>query len=94
MTWRLIITPKVQEALRTFAPQTKRSLRMAFKELTRDPWLGKPLRDELTGCHSFRVRRFRVVYQLRRERKTIAVIGVGPRETIYDEVVQELSQPS
>ncbi|MBI3616344.1 MAG: type II toxin-antitoxin system RelE/ParE family toxin [Candidatus Omnitrophica bacterium] len=91
MKWRLFITPKVQAALRTFPPETKRYIREAFGEICRNPWVGKPLRDELEGFHSFRAKRFRIVYQIRRHEITVAVIAVGPRETIYEELTAERS---
>ena len=86
MKWRLVITPKVQEALRTFPPETKRYVRRALQEIVKNPWIGKPLRDELVGLNSFRVRRFRIVYRLERHVVMVIVVGVGPRETIYESV--------
>ena len=90
MTWRLVITPKVQEALRTVPPETKRYVRRAFQEIAKNPWIGKPLRDDLVGLHSLRVRRFRVVYRMERHIVTVVVVGVGPRETIYGEIASAL----
>ena len=90
MKWRLAITPKVQAALRTFPPKTRRYIREALQEICEDPWIGKPLRDELSGFQSFRARRFRLVYQIRRETITVMVIGVGHRRTIYEEVTAEI----
>ncbi len=86
MKWRLVITPKVQETLRTFPPETKRYVRRALEEIVKDPWIGKPLRDELIGFHSFRARRFRIVYRMERRVITVVVVGIGPRETIYEAV--------
>ena len=90
MTWRLTVTPKVQEALRTFPPQVKRYIRQGLREIREDPRVGKPLKDELTGFHSFRTHRFRIVYQIRRDTITVFVIGIGPRETVYQEVAGEI----
>ena len=90
MKWRFLITPKVQIALRTFPPETKRYIREALQEIRKDPWIGKPLRDELAGFHSFRARRFRIVYQIRRDTITVIVIGVGHRRTIYEELTAEI----
>ena len=86
MKWRLVITPKVQETLRTFPPETKRYVRRDLEEIVKDPWIGKPLRDELIGFHSFRARRFRIVYRMERRVITVVVVGIGPRETIYEAV--------
>ena len=90
MKWRLRITPKVQEALQSFPPQPKHYIREAFGEIAKDPWEGKPLRDELQGLHSFRAKRFRIIYQIQRENRLVFVVGLGPRETIYEELTKEL----
>lgn len=90
MRWRLVVTPKVEAALRTFPPQTKRYIRESFEEIRRDPRSGKPLRDELAGFYSFRTRRFRIVYQIERRLITIVVVGVGPRKTIYEDLMAEI----
>jgi len=51
--------------------------------------VGKPLRDELEGFHSFRAKRFRIVYQIRHREITVVAIAVGPRETLYEELTAE-----
>ena len=90
MKWRLFITPRVQAALRTFPPGTKRYIREALAEIGKDPWAGKPLRDELEGFYSFRAKRFRIIYQIQHHHITVVVIAVGPRETIYEELAGEI----
>ena len=90
MRWRLFITPKVQTVLRTFPPETKRYIREALGEICKDPWAGKPLRDELEGFHSFRAKRFRIVYQIQRHTITVVVIAVGPRGRIYEQLTAEI----
>jgi mRNA-degrading endonuclease RelE of RelBE toxin-antitoxin system len=90
VTWRLVITPQVQEALRAFPPETKGYIRAALEEIRKDPGMGKPLRDELVGFHSFRAKRFRIVYSIERHTITVIVIGIGRRETIYEELAVEI----
>ena len=90
MKWKLVITPKVQEALRSFPPETKRYIREALDDLQADPLRGKPLRDELVGFHSYRTRRFRIVYRIQRPTVTVVVIAIGHRSTIYEELSAEI----
>ena len=85
MKWRLVITPKVQESLRTLPPLTKRHTRQALDELCRDPRIGKALRDELAGFYTLPVGRFRIIYRI--EEHTITVVAVGPRPTVYDDLI-------
>jgi mRNA-degrading endonuclease RelE of RelBE toxin-antitoxin system len=35
------------------------------------------------------VRRFRIVYAVDRGRRTVRVVAVGPRSTIYEEVAEQ-----
>ena len=90
MKWRLFVVPKVQASLRNYSPETKRYIRQGFDEICRDPWIGKPLRDKLEGFHSFRARRFRIVYQIQRNIIAVIVVAVGPRETVYEQLAEEI----
>ena len=87
MKWQVILSPKVQSALKNLPPETKHYIRRALEDIALDPEVGKPLRDELTGFHSFRVKRFRIIYQIRHHTVTVIVIGVGRRETIYEDIL-------
>ena len=91
MKWRLVITPKVEATLRTLPPQIKRHIRGALEEIRGNPEIGKPLRDELAGLHSFRVRRFRIVYKVVRQVITVVVVGISPRKSIYEELIAEIN---
>lgn len=86
MKWRLVIAPKVQSAFRSFPPETKQYIRQALEEIADDPQIGKPLRDELEGLYSFRAKKFRIVYRIQHRTITVVVIGIGRRETIYEEI--------
>lgn len=90
MKWRVFLTPKVQEVLRTFPPEIKTYLRASLEEIAKDPSVGKVLKDELAGFRSFRARRFRIVYKINRHTITVLVIGIGHRRDIYEEVSLEI----
>ena len=90
MTWRLVITPKVQKAFGSFPPETRQYIRRALEDIAQDPWIGKPLRDDLTGFYSFRSKRFRVVYRIERKIITVVVVAIGPRKTVYGELTAEI----
>ena len=90
MKWRVVITPAVQAAIRTFPPETKRYIRQGFEEVRKDPFAGKALKDDLAELYSFRVRRFRIVYRVEKRIITVLVVGVGHRRTIYRDVLTEM----
>jgi mRNA-degrading endonuclease RelE of RelBE toxin-antitoxin system len=47
------------------------------------------LRDELSGFHSLRVGRVRIIYRVVPSR-VIEVVAIGPRRTIYEDTLQRL----
>ena len=73
-----------QEALKSLGRIKDRHLRADLERridgLTEEPEKkGKPLVAELAGCHSLRAGRYRVIYQVHRERAKVAVVAVGKR---------------
>lgn len=85
--YRVVIAPAPAEVIRALPPEVKRSVRNALQALSDDPELGRPLRGELEGPWRYRVRRFRIVYQLERS-KRLRVLAVGHRERIYETIAE------
>jgi len=83
----LRVPPKVRELIRRAHPDLKRKLRFALAEILDDPSVGKRLQRELKGYQSLRVGRYRIIY--RGVKSGIDVIAIGPRSTIYQEIVPE-----
>ncbi len=83
----LKVPPQVRELIRRSHPELKRKLRLALAEILDDPAVGKQLQRELKGYRSLRVGRYRIIY--RAVKFGIDVIAIGPRRTIYQDVVPE-----
>lgn len=80
------IPEDVREAVRALHPDLKPLVRAAIDQLRGDPGLGKPLRGELAGWRSFRVRRYRIIF---RERSgALEIAALGPRRLIYEDTVR------
>lgn len=90
---RLRIPDRVAELLRGLHPQLKQKIRSAFEQLTRHPYDGKGLRQELKGLWSYRVGRFRIVYRITKGRQ-LEIVAVGAREGIYEETYRLLRRES
>ena len=84
--YRPLISPEVAELIRRLHPDLRRSIKSALRALSDDPSAGEPLRRELEGLSKYRVRRFRIVSAVDRQRRIIRVVAVGHRETIYEAV--------
>jgi len=81
----------IAEVIRGLHPETRRKIRGTLTAVLADPTIGDPLRDRLTGFRRVRIGRWRVVY---RERPlAIEVFAVGPRATVYSELLARLDPP-
>jgi mRNA interferase RelE/StbE len=86
LPFALEIPPHVAEVLRQLPPDIERPVRAALRAIGSDPMLGAPLERELKGLRRFRVRRFRIVYDVDRERRRVRVMAVAHRRDVYDAV--------
>ena len=84
------IPPHVAEVIRHLAPDIKRSVKQALRALCSDPFSGEPLLRELAGLRKYRVRRFRIVYEIDREKRLLRIFAVGHRRGVYEQVADQL----
>ena len=85
------VPPDVEELIRNLHPLLKQKVRAGLEEICRDPHCGKALKDELAGLGSFRIKRFRIIYELSRKGQ-ISIVAIGPRRHIYEETLRILSR--
>lgn len=78
------------EIIQSLHSDLKQSVKAAVRAIAADPECGVPLRRELEGLRKFRVRRFRIVYAIDRKTSTIRLMAVGHRQTIYEELTNQL----
>ena len=71
--------------VRQLHPDLKRKVRASLATLSRDPHAGKSLREELEGLRSLRVGRLRIVFRIAAEERTVDIVAIGPRASIYEE---------
>ena len=82
------IPPHVAEVIRRLAPDLKRSVKQALRSLCTDPRAGDPVRRELEGLWTYRVRRFRIVNAFYARRRSIRIYAVGHRRSVYEELAE------
>ena len=80
---RIRVSDETADLIKGLHPEIKRRVKSALKMILSDPDIGKPLKDELKGCQSYKVGRFRIVYRLS-SRGTIETVAIGPRRIIYE----------
>ena len=83
------IPPHVVEIIRHLPPDVKRSVKQALRTLSVNPFSGEPLLGELEGLWKFRVRRFRIIYEVKRHERIIRIFAVGHRQEIYEELAEQ-----
>ncbi len=86
------IPPHVADLISHLPPDLKRSVRQALRALALDPFSGEPLLRELEGLWKYRVRRFRIIYEVNRQKRTIRIFAVGHRQEVYEKVAEQLRQ--
>lgn len=87
MSYRVLIPPHVEAQITRFHPDLKRKIRSALDDLSRNPYQGKPLKEELKGLFSYRTTQYRIIYSIHRRILEVHVVAIGPRKTIYQNVL-------
>ena len=64
--------------------EDKKRIIKKFRELEKNPELGKPLTGKLAGLWSLRIGNYRAIYQIRKSELLIIVLKIGYRKNIYD----------
>ena len=89
MAYRLLYSVTSREQIRSLHPQIKSSIKAHIQKLRDTPYSGKPLEKELSGYHSLRTKRFRILYKIDHDKKIVQIHYVGHRKDVY-ELLREL----
>ena len=92
--YRPDIPPGVAEVIRALPPDVKRAVKAALRALAEEPEAGAPLRGELEGLMKYRVRRYRIVYQIVRASRVLRILAVGHRRAVYEALAEALRRGS
>ena len=65
-------------------PQIKSVVKSKIEKLRENPFSGKWLERELSGCLSMRAKWFRVIYKIRENEEAVEIHYVGHRKDIYE----------
>jgi mRNA interferase RelE/StbE len=82
----------VGDVIRSLHPDLKRSIKSALRAIAINPECGEPLLRELKGLWKYRVRRYRIVYAIDRKSRTIRLMAVGHRRSIYEELYLQVKK--
>lgn len=76
------------------APARKHKIKQSLRTIAQDPSAGKMLRENLAGLQSYRVGPVRIIYSVDSSKKTVHIVAIGPRRTIYEELEHLLAKRS
>jgi len=82
---RLTFTPEAAKLLSRLHPESKKFIKEGLTELRQNPHLGDDLQQELSGFKSYKIKRYRVLYDINEEEGVIQVYYVGHRRDVYEQ---------
>ena len=77
-------TPEAASLILRLHPEIKRRVRRAIADLLADPFRGHALHVDLSGFRSYRVKGYRVLYQINDRDACVEVYYVGRRRDVYE----------
>ena len=92
MTYNLVYSKISRNQIRSLHPEIKPVVKRKIQELRDNPFSGTALEKELSGYHSLRAKRFRVIYKILQENNTVQIHYVGPRKDIYEILKEKIGQ--
>ena len=84
MPYAVKFTRTVADKVSVLHPDIKKHLRLAIKEISKEPYSGKELQEELSGFLSYKFMRYRIIYQVNDINETITVFMFGHRRDVYE----------
>ena len=88
---RLTFTPEAAKLLSRLHPESKKHIKEGLTELRQNPYLGDDLQQELSGFKSYKIKRYRILYDINEAEGVIQVYNVGHRRDVYEQFRDLLS---
>ena len=82
---RLTFTPEAARLLANLHPESKKLIKAGLTELRQNPHLGDDLQQELSSFKSYKIKRYRILYDINEEEGVIRVYYVGHRRDVYEQ---------
>ena len=90
--FKIRFTPEAARLFSKLHPENKKLIKLALYELSKAPYSGHNLQEELSGFKSYRSKRYRVLYKVNEDEHIIGVYFVGHRKDIYEQFRRLLNQ--
>jgi mRNA-degrading endonuclease RelE of RelBE toxin-antitoxin system len=90
--YRLVYAVGCGRQILRLPPALKPLVKRAIERLAEEPHSGKRLERELAGYLSLRAKRYRIIYRVDENSRTLEIHYVGHRRDIYEVFAQEIRQ--
>lgn len=81
--YRLKITARARRDLKRIRQIYEREVNQALEDIKEDPYIGKPLKEDLLNYLSYRIGIHRIVYIIHEKDKLVEIITTGHRSSVY-----------
>ena len=88
--FKLIYAATSRRQIKKLHPHLKPIVKAKIERISANPHIGKLLEKELSGYLSFRAKRYRIIYKVKADTKTIEVPYIGHRQDIYEILGEQL----
>lgn len=82
--YRLLYSETSRRQIEKLHPDLKSVIRSKLDKLRKDPFDGKRLERELSGYRSLSAKRFRIIYRVNDENRSLEIHYIGHRRDIYE----------
>jgi mRNA-degrading endonuclease RelE of RelBE toxin-antitoxin system len=83
LTYTVLLSRQAEKFYKKLEKNVKARVREALIIIENQPYTGKRLHGELKENCSMRIGKTRIIYTVSEKDKTIHIIAIGPRKTIY-----------
>jgi mRNA interferase RelE/StbE len=83
--FKIRFTPEASRLLSKFHPENKMLIKQTLNDLQQNPYLGNDLQEELYGFKSFKIKRYRIIYNIDEDINFVQIYYVGHRRDVYEE---------
>ncbi len=81
--YRVVLSKIAEKDLESVDKNYKPHIFAALFELRKDAYLGKKLKGKFGGYYSLRVGSYRIIYKVYKNKLTVLVIRISPRQGVY-----------
>ena len=86
--YRVKLTPTAAKIFNRLHPDIQKQLKSTLKALYDTPHMGKALQGKLIDFRSLKMKRYRAIYQIDNQNKTVIIYAIGHRRDIYEVITK------